>query len=96
MATSLQTGGTYLGYVPINRKDIPWLRPYKQEGYTMATSLQTGGTHLGYVPTNRRDIPWLRPYKQEGHTVVQLFSLQPVTADVRVRSQVSLYGVYGV
>jgi hypothetical protein len=83
-ATSLQTGRTYRGYFPTNQRGIPWLRPHKQEGHTVATSLQTGWTYRG-----------LRPYKQEEYTVAQPFILRPVTADVRVRSKLSLYGIYG-
>ena len=37
-------------YVPTNRRDILWLRPYKQEGNTVASSLQTGQTYRGCVP----------------------------------------------
>jgi hypothetical protein len=33
VATFLQTGGLYRGYIPTNRRAIPWLRPYKQEEY---------------------------------------------------------------
>jgi hypothetical protein len=80
-ATSLQAGRPY--------------HPYRRDPPTVATPVQTEGTCRGYVPINRRAIPWLRPYKQEGHTVAQSFSLRPVTADVGVRSQISLYGVYG-